>query len=248
MTSSSSAVADAFPATRVAPATDGQRARPSVGHPMGSARIPPAAWNGLDQVPPDAPPRRRVTKIPCIRRDQARGRATARSVHPPARRTQQAVHLWARNSRHAQCSPQRCAGLREGEAMATANNQLRTARERTASLTHPGDGLPRQELADLVNTWVWEHHKTVVLATVNYGAVVGGGSFWRRRTVSRRAWPRRSAIRTRSVPPLMRVVAKVFRPMCAVMSWSRPAALAMVWKIWLAPQCPVSGVSRPNPK
>jgi hypothetical protein len=53
--------------------------------------------------------------------------------------------------------------------MATANNQLRTARERTASLTHPGGGLSRQELADLVNTWVWEHHnKTVVLATANY--------------------------------------------------------------------------------
>ena len=53
--------------------------------------------------------------------------------------------------------------------MAEANDQLRTARERTASPTHPDVGLTRQELADLVNTWVWEHHdKKVVLATANY--------------------------------------------------------------------------------
>jgi hypothetical protein len=53
--------------------------------------------------------------------------------------------------------------------MTTANNQLRTARERTASPTQPGVGLSRQELAELVNIWVWEHHdKKVVLATANY--------------------------------------------------------------------------------
>ena len=53
--------------------------------------------------------------------------------------------------------------------MTTANDQLRVARERTASPTHPEDGLSRQELAELVNTWVWNHHdNTVVLATANY--------------------------------------------------------------------------------
>jgi hypothetical protein len=53
--------------------------------------------------------------------------------------------------------------------MTTENNQLRAARERTASPTHPDGGLSRQELAELVNTWVWDHHdKTVVLATANY--------------------------------------------------------------------------------
>jgi transcriptional regulator with XRE-family HTH domain len=53
--------------------------------------------------------------------------------------------------------------------MTTENNQLRAARERTASPTHPDGGLSRQELAELVNTWVWDHHdNTVVLATANY--------------------------------------------------------------------------------
>ncbi|MBW0008504.1 MAG: hypothetical protein JO063_00060 [Pseudonocardiales bacterium] len=32
------------------------------------------------------------------------------------------------------------------------NDQLRTARRRTASLTHPDECLTRQELAELVNT------------------------------------------------------------------------------------------------
>ncbi|MGH3866254.1 MAG: hypothetical protein ACRDQ4_09015 [Pseudonocardiaceae bacterium] len=53
--------------------------------------------------------------------------------------------------------------------MAEANDQFRAARERTASPTHQGVCLSRQELADLVNTWVWEHHnEKVVLATANY--------------------------------------------------------------------------------
>lgn len=38
--------------------------------------------------------------------------------------------------------------------MAEANDYFRAARERTASPTQPGMGLTRQELADLVNTWV----------------------------------------------------------------------------------------------
>ncbi len=53
--------------------------------------------------------------------------------------------------------------------MAEANELLRAARKRTASLTCPGVCLSRQELAELVNTWVWEHHdKKVVVATANY--------------------------------------------------------------------------------
>ncbi|MGH3776700.1 MAG: hypothetical protein ACRDRR_13390 [Pseudonocardiaceae bacterium] len=39
--------------------------------------------------------------------------------------------------------------------MATANDQLRAARERTASPTYPDDYLSRQELAELVNTYIW---------------------------------------------------------------------------------------------
>ncbi len=43
--------------------------------------------------------------------------------------------------------------------MAEANKQLRAARQRTASLTSPDVGLSRQELAELVNTWAWNHHE-----------------------------------------------------------------------------------------
>ncbi|MGH3772817.1 MAG: XRE family transcriptional regulator [Pseudonocardiaceae bacterium] len=41
--------------------------------------------------------------------------------------------------------------------MATANDQFRAARERTASLANPDACLSRQELAELVNTWIWNH-------------------------------------------------------------------------------------------
>ncbi|MBV8541542.1 MAG: XRE family transcriptional regulator [Pseudonocardiales bacterium] len=52
--------------------------------------------------------------------------------------------------------------------MVTANDRLRVARRRTASLTHPGECLTRQELAELVNAWVWDHRHTKVEATANY--------------------------------------------------------------------------------
>ncbi|MGH3869298.1 MAG: XRE family transcriptional regulator [Pseudonocardiaceae bacterium] len=52
--------------------------------------------------------------------------------------------------------------------MAEANDQLRAARERTASPTNPGSGLSRQELAEMVNAWVWKHRNKEVLATANY--------------------------------------------------------------------------------
>ncbi|MGH3809457.1 MAG: XRE family transcriptional regulator [Pseudonocardiaceae bacterium] len=49
------------------------------------------------------------------------------------------------------------------------NDHLRMARERTASPTHPGDGLTRQELAEQLNKWVWDHHnEKVLMATANY--------------------------------------------------------------------------------
>jgi hypothetical protein len=52
--------------------------------------------------------------------------------------------------------------------MATANDKLRAARERTASLTHPDECLSRQELAELVNAWIWEHHHEVMTASANW--------------------------------------------------------------------------------
>ncbi|MGH3777741.1 MAG: XRE family transcriptional regulator [Pseudonocardiaceae bacterium] len=52
--------------------------------------------------------------------------------------------------------------------MAAANNQLRAARERTVSLTCPDVCLSRQELAELVNAWVWDHHDKIVELSANY--------------------------------------------------------------------------------
>ncbi|MGH3693010.1 MAG: XRE family transcriptional regulator, partial [Pseudonocardiaceae bacterium] len=49
-----------------------------------------------------------------------------------------------------------------------AGKQLQAARERTASLTSPDVCLSRQELAELVNAWVWEHHHKAVELTANY--------------------------------------------------------------------------------
>jgi hypothetical protein len=53
-------------------------------------------------------------------------------------------------------------------AVAVANDKLRAARQRTASLICSEDCLSRQELAELVNAWVWDHHHTVVEASANW--------------------------------------------------------------------------------
>lgn len=52
--------------------------------------------------------------------------------------------------------------------MAGVNDQLRAARERTASPTHPGECVSRQELAELVNAYIWDHHDKVVELDANY--------------------------------------------------------------------------------
>jgi hypothetical protein len=52
--------------------------------------------------------------------------------------------------------------------MKQANEELRRARERTPSPTRPGECLSRQELAELVNTHVWEHHQMRVETDANY--------------------------------------------------------------------------------
>ncbi len=64
--------------------------------------------------------------------------------------------------------------------MAAANEQLRVARERTASLAYPDVCLSRQELAELVNAWVWEHrNKKVVALSANYiGKLERGDIRW----------------------------------------------------------------------
>ncbi|MGH3951893.1 MAG: helix-turn-helix domain-containing protein, partial [Pseudonocardiaceae bacterium] len=59
------------------------------------------------------------------------------------------------------------------------NDQLRTARERTASPTHPDECLSRQELAELVNAYIWEHHEKMVELDANYvGKLERGDIRW----------------------------------------------------------------------
>ncbi|MBV9141446.1 MAG: XRE family transcriptional regulator [Pseudonocardiales bacterium] len=59
------------------------------------------------------------------------------------------------------------------------NHQFREARARTASLTHPQEGLSRQELAELVNDWIWKHHRTEVDFDRNYiGKIEQGVIRW----------------------------------------------------------------------
>jgi len=52
--------------------------------------------------------------------------------------------------------------------VAEANDLLRAARQRTASLTSPDMGLSRQELAELVNTWAWNHHEKMLEHSANW--------------------------------------------------------------------------------
>lgn len=87
--------------------------------------------------------------------------------------------------------------LLEGRTLAAANDQLRAARERTASPTHPDDCLTRQELAELVNAYIWDHHdKKIVALNANYlGKLERGHIRWPYRA---RLGPRRSAYRDRA--------------------------------------------------
>ena len=52
--------------------------------------------------------------------------------------------------------------------MATPNEDLRAARERTSSRQHPGECLSRQELADLVNAHVWDRYAVRVEVDAGY--------------------------------------------------------------------------------
>ncbi|MGH4025108.1 MAG: XRE family transcriptional regulator, partial [Pseudonocardiaceae bacterium] len=52
--------------------------------------------------------------------------------------------------------------------MVESNDQLRRARERVESPNGSGDCLSRQELAELVNAWVFEHNGRMVELDANY--------------------------------------------------------------------------------
>jgi hypothetical protein len=59
------------------------------------------------------------------------------------------------------------------------NDQFRAARQRTASLTHSDECLSRQEVADLANTWIWEHRHKKLQLTANYiGKIEQGVIRW----------------------------------------------------------------------
>ncbi|MBP2325360.1 hypothetical protein JOF56_005745 [Kibdelosporangium banguiense] len=63
--------------------------------------------------------------------------------------------------------------------MREANDHLRRARERMESPTARGEPLTRQELAELVNAWVYENRKRVVELTANYiGKMERGALRW----------------------------------------------------------------------
>ncbi len=63
--------------------------------------------------------------------------------------------------------------------MAEPNDQLRRARERTESPHASGDCLSRQELAELVNAWMFEHKNSVVELDANYiGKLEQGAIRW----------------------------------------------------------------------
>ncbi|MGH4016287.1 MAG: XRE family transcriptional regulator [Pseudonocardiaceae bacterium] len=65
--------------------------------------------------------------------------------------------------------------------MAEPNDQLRRARERIESPYASGDGLSRQELAELVNTWVFEHtedHRVIELDANYIGKLEQGKIRW----------------------------------------------------------------------
>ncbi len=63
--------------------------------------------------------------------------------------------------------------------MADQNDEFRAAREGTESLTYPGYGLTRQELAERVNTYIYHHDKTMTEASATYiGQVERGDIRW----------------------------------------------------------------------
>ena len=63
--------------------------------------------------------------------------------------------------------------------MSGVNEQLRAARERTASPAAPDECLSRQELAELANEWIWKHHKKMAALSANYiGQLERGYIHW----------------------------------------------------------------------
>ncbi|MGH3833710.1 MAG: XRE family transcriptional regulator, partial [Pseudonocardiaceae bacterium] len=64
--------------------------------------------------------------------------------------------------------------------MATTNDQFKDARENTESPTHPDYCLTREELAELVNAYIYDNYKKKETeASANYiGQVERGEIYW----------------------------------------------------------------------
>jgi hypothetical protein len=71
------------------------------------------------------------------------------------------------------------------EAMRSPNEQLRFAREQLPSWRTPGERLSRQELAEMVNQWIFDHCREAVELAENYiGKLVRHEVAWDERKVS----------------------------------------------------------------
>lgn len=67
------------------------------------------------------------------------------------------------------CSKTHTVRSDEGKRRVSApNDQLRRARERCDSPSAPGQTMTRQDLADLVNAWLWEHTNRQAIVDANY--------------------------------------------------------------------------------
>jgi len=58
--------------------------------------------------------------------------------------------------------------IRKVHEVPIKNDQLRAARHRTESPSQPGECLSRQELAELANAYIWDHHQKRVETDGNY--------------------------------------------------------------------------------
>lgn len=103
------------------------------------------------------------------------------------------------------------------EPVSDTNDQLRRARERTESPNSTGQPLSRQELAELVNAWVFEHKNRTVELDVNYVGKLEQGAI---------RWPRDDDRRAG-----LRAVLGANTD--AELGFGVPGAPALCWPVWI---------------
>ena len=105
-----------------------------------------------------------------------------------------------------------------GNVVAEHNDRLRRARERIESPHATGEPLSRQELAELVNAWVFEHQERVIELDANYIGKLEQGTI---------RWPREPDRRA-----AFRAVLGVATD--AELGFRRLSAAALPWRRWTA--------------